>query len=45
MEIEGNEYHPHAFCVLVKAGLNPLSVVLEAVKQLTIAAPDTATEE
>ena len=29
------EYHPHAFCVLVKAGYNPLTVVLDAVSQLT----------
>jgi len=28
------EYHPHAFCVLVKAGYNPLTVVLDAVSQL-----------
>ena len=34
MEIEGTEYHPYAFCVLVKAGLNTLSVILEAVGQL-----------
>jgi len=28
------EYHPHAFCVLVKAGYNPLTVVLDAIKIL-----------
>ena len=28
------EYHPPAFCVLVKAGYNPLTVVLDAVSQL-----------
>ena len=33
----GPEYHPYAFCVLVKAGLNPLTVVLDAVKALKIA--------
>ena len=38
-EVEENEYHPHAFCVLVQAGLNPLAVVLEAVNQLGLAAP------
>jgi len=35
MEVEPNEYHPYAFCVLVRAGLNPLTVVLEAVRKLT----------
>lgn len=39
MEIEPNEYHPYAFCVLVEAGLNPLTVVLEAAKELAGAAP------
>ena len=34
MELEANEYHPIAFCALVKAGLNPLSVVLEAIGPL-----------
>lgn len=33
-----SEYHPYAFCVLVKAGLNPLTVVLDAVKALKIGA-------
>ena len=28
------EYHPHAFCALVKAGYNPLTVVLDAIKIL-----------
>lgn len=32
----GPEYHPYAFCVLVKAGLNPLTVVLDAAKELKI---------
>ena len=35
MEIEANEYHPYAFCVLVKAGIDPLTFVLEAYGQLT----------
>ena len=30
------EYHPYAFCVLVKAGLNPLTVVLDAAKALKL---------
>ena len=38
------EYHPPAFCVLVKAGYNPLTVVLDAVNILGVAshwiAPD-----
>jgi hypothetical protein len=33
------EYHPYAFCVLVKAGLNPLTVVLDAVKALKVGHP------
>lgn len=31
---EAAEYHPYAFCVLIRAGLNPLTVVLEAAKAL-----------
>ena len=31
------EYHPHAFCALVKAGYNPLAVVLDAACQLIAA--------
>lgn len=33
-----SEYHPYAFCVLVKAGLYPLTVVLDAAKALGIGA-------
>lgn len=33
---ERAEYHPYAFCVLVKAGLNPLTVVLDAVRALKL---------
>ena len=38
------ECHPHAFCVLVKAGYNPLTVVLDAVSQLSAAASDATRE-
>ena len=31
---EAGEYHPYAFCVLRKAGLNPLDVVTEAMRAL-----------
>lgn len=37
---ESGEYHPYAFCVLVKARLNPLTVVLEAAKKLKIGGDD-----
>lgn len=30
------EYHPYAFCVLVRAGLNPLTVVTEGAKALGV---------
>lgn len=33
---EKSEYHPYAFCVLIKAGLNPLAVVLDAAKALGV---------
>ena len=35
-EVEVNEYHPLEFCILVKAGFNPLTVVLDAVRELEV---------
>lgn len=31
-----NEYHPYAFCVLVKAGLDPWEIARKLVKDLVI---------
>lgn len=40
MDLEDyNEYHPAAFCALVEAGFNPLTVMLEAIGQLRDSAP------
>lgn len=31
MEVESNEYHPGAYCVLVKAGINPKKMEKEII--------------
>lgn len=31
---EAAEYHPYAFCVLIKAGLDPLTVVRDALREI-----------
>lgn len=38
MQLESwTEWHPLAFCVLWKAGINPLTFILEGVRQLKVA--------